>query len=154
MLEAQADCAAARRGSTGGSTQPMSNEIVLAIVAVAAIVGIYLLRHIIVLTFRLLVLAALVLAAIWVWEHRGEVIDAARPYLGGIGDRLGELALPDLPGLLDLLELFSDDDPSAPEDPATPEIAGIPEESEASDVREPPERFEEADRPGDPTAPE
>lgn len=126
----------------------MSNEITLAIIVVAAIVGIYLLRHIIVLAFRLLVLAALVLAAMWVWEHRGEVIDAGQPYLGGIGDRLGELGLP---GLLDLL---SDDDPSAPEDAALPEIAGIPEESEAPGVREPPERFEEPDSPEDPNAPE
>ena len=129
----------------------MSNEITLAIIVVAAIVGIYLLRHIIVLAFRLLVLAALVLAAMWVWEHRGEVIDAGQPYLGGIGDRLGELSLPGLPGLLDLL---SDDDPSAPEDAALPEIAGIPEESEAPGVREPPERFEEPDSPEDPNAPE
>ena len=126
----------------------MSNEITLAIIVVAAIVGIYLLRHIIVLAFRLLVLAGLVLAALWVWEHRDEVLDAAQPYLGGIGDRLGELDLPDLP------DLFPDQDPSASEDTAMPETAGIPEESEALDVREPPEHSEEPDSPEDPNAPE
>jgi len=69
--------------------EPLSNELVLVIVVAAALLGIYLLRHIIAFAFKLLAFAGLVLAGIWAWQHRAEILDVAAPYLGPIGDRLG-----------------------------------------------------------------
>ena len=81
----------------------MSDDILIAAVVIAVMVGIYLLRHVIVLAIRLVILAVLVL---WVWEHRGEIIDAAAPYLGAIGDLLEQLGMS---GMRDLLvDLLSD----------------------------------------------
>ena len=103
----------------------MSNEIVLAAVVVAAIVVIYLLRHVIALAVRLIILAALVLAGYWAWEHRGEIIDALEPYLGDFGERLRELDLPDLPGL--------SEEPGQPEDAPAPGTIGVVDDRAAPD---------------------
>lgn len=103
----------------------MSNELFLAAAAVAVVVGIYLLRHVIALAFRLVVLAALVLAGYWAWQHRTELVDAAEPWLGGFGDRIRELNLPDVPNLLDRLD-SSDEDAPAPADASAPADADAP----------------------------
>lgn len=117
----------------------MSNELLLAVAAVAVVVGIYLLRHVIALAFRLVVLAALVLAGYWAWQHRAELVDAAEPWLGGLGDRIRELNLPDVPGLLDLRDSSEDapapadaggiEDPGAAPDGEVLREAGDPERS-------------------------
>lgn len=106
----------------------MSNELSLAVAAVAVVVGIYLLRHVIALAFRLVVLAALVLAGYWAWQHRAELVDAAEPWLGGLGDRIRELNLPDVPGLLDLRD--SSEDAPAPADADAPEDPGAAPDGE------------------------
>ena len=106
----------------------MSNELFLAVAAVAVVVGIYLLRHVIALAFRLVVLAALVLAGYWAWQHRTELVDAAEPWLGGLGDRIRELNLPDVPGLLDLRD--SSEDAPAPADADAPEDPGAAPDGE------------------------
>lgn len=94
------------------------DPLVLAAVVVAVIVGIYLLRHVIVLAFRLMVLAALVLGLVWVWQHRGDLADAAGPYLRPVGERLGA---PDLSGVRNLLaDLLSDDDGNGSRDGSAP----------------------------------
>lgn len=100
----------------------MSNELFLAVAAVAVVVGIYLLRHVIALAFRLVVLAALVLAGYWAWQHRAELVGMAEPWLGGLGDRIRELNLPDVPGLLDLRD--SSEDAPAPASADAPADAG------------------------------
>ncbi len=93
--------------------EPLSNELVLVIVVAAVLVGIYLLRHIIAFAFKLIVFVGLVLAGVWVWQHRAEVVEAVRPWLGLVGDRLGEL---DLSSVRDMLaDLLSDEEPSAAE---------------------------------------
>ena len=56
-------------------------------------------RHVITLAVRLIVLAILVAVGYWAWQHRGDLLDAAEPYLGDLRDRLREMDLPDLPGL-------------------------------------------------------
>lgn len=84
--------------------EPTPDPLVLTAVVVAVIVGIYLLRHVIVLAFRLMVLAALVLGLVWVWQQRGDLMDAAGPYLRPVGERLGALSLSGVRHLLaDLL---------------------------------------------------
>ena len=118
----------------------MSNEIVLAAAVVAAIVVIYLLRHVIALAIRLIILAALVLAGYWAWENRGEIIEAVEPYLGDFGERLRELNLPDLPGL--------SGEPGGPEDARAPEITGVVDDDAAPDGLAAP------GRPADPAVPE
>lgn len=123
----------------------MSNEIVLAAVVVAAIVVIYLLRHVIALAFRLIILAALVLAGYWVWQNRAELIDAAEPYLGGVGDRFRELDLPDLPGL--------SGDGNEPEDAGALDVLGVVEELAPPEIRPDLDGSDNPDRPGDPIAP-
>ena len=126
----------------------MSNEIVLAAIVLAAIVLIYLLRHVIALAVRLIVLAALVLAGYWVWQHRGDLVDAAEPHLGGIGDRLRELDLPVLRDLLDGLDPSGE--PESPDDaviPAPDRVLQGPDERGVLETAEP-------DRSGDPTAPQ
>lgn len=108
------------------------DPLVLAAVAVAVIVGIYLLRHVIVLAFRLMVLAALVLGLVWVWQHRGDLADAAGPYLRPVGERLGAL---DLSGVRNLLtDLLSDEDGdgSAPAATVTVGPPGAAEDTEAA----------------------
>ena len=120
----------------------MSNEIVLVAVVVAAIVVIYLLRHVIALAFRLIILAALVLAGYWVWQNRADLIDAAEPYLGGLRD----LDVSDLPGL--------SGDGNEPEDADALDIRGVVEELVPPEVRpdlDPSD--DDPDRPGDPAAP-
>ena len=102
--------AAAARVSSGANIgtaaahSAMSNEIVVVAFVVAAIVAIYLLRHVIALAIRLIILAALVLAGYWAWQNRGELLDAAEPYLGGFGDRFRDLDAPALRNLLDDLD--------------------------------------------------
>ena len=108
------------------------DPLVLAAVAVAVIVGIYLLRHVIVLAFRLMVLAALVLGLVWVWQHRGDLADAAGPYLRPVGERLGAL---DLSGVRNLLtDLLSDEDGdgSAPAATVTVGPPGAAEDTETA----------------------
>lgn len=126
-------------GPPGPSDAAMSNELLLAVAAVAVVVGIYLLRHVIALAFRLVVLAALVLAGYWAWQNRAELVDAAEPWLGGLGDRIRELNLPDVPGLLDLRDSSEDapapadaggiEDPGAAPDGEVLREAGDPERS-------------------------
>lgn len=103
----------------------MSDELLLVAVVAAALVAIYLLRNVIVLALRLIVLAGLVLAGYWAWQHRAELIEAAPSWLGGLGDRLRAL---DLPVLSSLPELQGPSDgPDPPEDAGGPEITGVPE---------------------------
>ena len=118
----------------------MSNEIVVAVVV--AILAIYLLRHVITLGVRLIVLAILVFVGYWAWQHRGELIDAAEPYLGDFGDRLREMDLPDLPG-----RSGDADVPEGTAVPGTGEIMGIVEELVAPEGSSEPDGSEEPDRP-------
>ena len=140
--------------------EPLSNELVLVIVVAAVLVGIYLLRHIIAFAFKLIVFVGLVLAGVWVWQHRAEIVDAARPYLGPIGDRLGELDLSDVRGML--ADLLSDEEPSAAEatgvtvvtdaseDPGRPDVAGESASSAAPGGHEGPDGIDNPDNPDDP----
>ena len=91
----------------------LSNELVLVIVVAAVLLGIYLLRHIIAFAFKLIVFVGLVLAGVWAWQHRAEIADAVGPWLGRVGDRLGELDLSDIRGAL--ADVLSDEEPSAGE---------------------------------------
>lgn len=84
------------------------DQLVLVAAVAAVVVGIYLLRHVIVLAFRLVVLAAVVLALVWVWQHRGDLADAAEPLFGPVGDRLEGLDLSFVRGVL--TDLLSDGD--------------------------------------------
>ena len=132
---------------------PMSNELVLVAIVVVAVVAIYLLRHIIALAIRLIVLAGLVLGLVWAWQHRGELLDAVEPYLGPVGDRLGELDLSNVRALL--ADLLSDEDPAASEDDGMPATAGTVEQLEApgvTDEREPAEETGAAEESDDPEA--
>lgn len=90
---------------------PLSNDLVLVAVVAALLVSIYLLRHIIAFAFKLIVFVGLVLAGVWAWQHRAEIVDAARPWLGPVGDRLGGLDLSDVRSALS--DLFSNEEPSA-----------------------------------------
>lgn len=138
---------------------PLSDELVLVIVVAAALLGIYLLRHIIAFAFKLVVFVGLVLAGVWAWQHRAEIVDAIGPWLGAVGDRLGELDLPDVrDGLADLL---SDEEPSAGEatgvtgvaDPAEgPGGPAAPGEPGSSAARGDHEDLD--DNPDDPDGPE
>ena len=123
----------------------MSNELFLAAAAVAVVVGIYLLRHVIALAFRLVVLAALVLAGYWAWQHRAELVDAAEPWLGGLGDRIRELNLPDVPNLLDRPD--SSEDAPAPADADAPANPGGTEDPGAAPDGEVRRGTEDLERP-------
>ena len=126
----------------------LSNELVLVIVVAAVLLGIYLLRHIIAFAFKLIVFVGLVLAGVWAWQHRAGIVDAVRPWLGPVGDRLGELDLSDVRDML--ADLLSDEKSSAgettgvtvvtdaSEDPGRPVVAGEPGSS-AADGREGPD---------------
>ena len=128
---------------------PLSNELVLVVVVAAVLLGIYLLRHIIAFAFKLIVFVGLVLAGVWAWQHRTEIVDAVRPYIGPVGDRLGELDLSDVRGVL--ADLLSDEEPSAAEatggpgaadatgDPGGPAVPGEPGSSVAPDGHESPD---------------
>ena len=118
----------------------MSNELVLAAVVLAAVVAIYLLRHVIALAMRLIVLAGLVLGLVWAWQHRGELLDAVAPYLGPVGERLQELDLSNVRTLLG--DLISDAETDAPEDAGTP-ASTVTVERLAPEVSEEPETAEE-----------
>ena len=140
--------------------ETMSNEIVLVAVVLAAVVAIYLLRHIIALAIRLIVLAALVLGLVWAWQHRGELLDAVEPYLGPVGERLGEVDLSNVRALL--ADLLSDEEPDAPEDAGMPaaaetverlEAPGAPEELEAAEDTGTAEASDDAEEPDDPREP-
>ena len=116
--------------------EPLSNELVLVVVVAAVLVGIYLLRHVIAFAFKLIIFVGLVLAGVWVWQHRAELVDAVRPYLGPVGDRLGEL---DLSGVRAVLaDLLSDEEPSA---------------TETTDVTVVTDASEDPGRPGEPGSP-
>ena len=140
--------------------EPLSNELVLVIVVAAVLVGIYLLRHIIAFAFKLIVFVGLVLAGVWVWQHRAEVVEAVRPWLGLVGDRLGEL---DLSSVRDTLaDLLSDEEPNAAEatgvmvvtdaseDPGRPDVAGESASSTAPGGHEGPDGIDNPDNPDDP----
>ena len=141
--------------------EPLSNELVLVIVVAAVLLGIYLLRHIIAFAFKLVVFVGLVLAGVWAWQHRAEIVDAIGPWLGAVGDRLGELDLPDVrDGLADLL---SDEEPGAGEatgvtgvaDPAEgPGGPAAPGEPGSSAARGDPEDLDGIDNPDGPDGPE
>lgn len=144
------------------------DQLVLVAAVAAVVVGIYLLRHVIVLAFRLVVLAAVVLALVWVWQHRGDLADAAEPLLGPVGDRLEGLDLSFVRGVL--TDLLSDGDGVADGDGAqtgdrgvtddanTPTTGGAVEPIEAPGAAEGTETtVETAEEPrdrGDPNAPE
>ena len=121
----------------------MSNETVLIALVIAAIVAVYLLRHVIALAIRLIILGALVLGGYWAWQHRAELIDAAEPYLGGFGDRFRDLDPPALMNLLDGLD--PSEERSAPDDAGSAVTTGIVQEFE--DLRG-------ADGGDDPTVPD
>ena len=108
-----------------------NDQLVLAVVVFAAIVGIYLLRHVIVLAFRLIVLAAVVLALVWVWQHRSDLADAAEPWLGPVGERLGTLDLSFVRGVL--TDLLSDGDGSTPAG-GTGELSAAPDATEGTEA--------------------
>ena len=143
---------------------PLSNELVLVAVVAAFLVGIYLLRHIIAFAFKLIVFVGLVLAGVWAWQHRAEIVDAARPWLGPVGDRLGELDLSDVRSALS--DLLSDGEPSAAEttgvtggiDEAAglgrPDVPGGPGSSAAPGGREGLDGNDNPDAPGNPGDPE
>tara|TARA_Y100001951_G_C11265935_1_gene255524 strand:- start:438 stop:680 length:243 start_codon:yes stop_codon:yes gene_type:complete len=59
----------------------MESLIGLVVVLVALVVAVSLLRYVIVLAFRLAVLALLVIACLWVWQHHADLIRLAEPYL-------------------------------------------------------------------------
>lgn len=143
------------------------DQLVLVAAVAAVVVGIYLLRHVIVLAFRLVVLAAVVLALVWVWQHRGDLADAAEPLLGPVGDRLEGLDLSFVRGVL--TDLLSDGDGVADgdgaqtgdggfTDSASTPTAGAVEPTEAPGAAEGTETaVETAEEPrdrGDPNAPE
>ena len=112
--------------------EPLSNELVLVVVVAAVLLGIYLLRHIIAFAFKLIVFAGLILAGVWVWQHRAEVVDAVRPWLGPIGDRLGELDLSDVRGVL--ADLLSGEERSAGEATGVAGVIDASEDPERPDV--------------------
>ena len=112
--------------------EPLSNELVLAGAAAAALVGVYLLRHIIAFAFKLIVFVGLVLAGVWVWQHRAELVDAAAPYLRPVADRLGALHLSDVRHLL--ADLFSDEKPRAADDTGATGLAGVREDPEEPEL--------------------
>lgn len=137
---------------------PLSNELVLVIVVVAVLVGVYLLRHIIAFAFKLIVFVGLVLAGVWAWQHRAEIVDAVSPWLGSVGDHLGELDLSDVRGVL--TDLLSDEEPSmteatgvtvVTEGPADLDVPGEPGSTAAPNGQEDPGGI---DNPVDPDAPE
>ena len=140
------------------------DQLVLAAAVAAVVVGIYLLRHVIVLAFRLVVLAVVVLALVWVWQHRGDLADAAEPLLGPVGDRLEGLDLSFVRGVLtDLLSDGDGDgaqmgDGGAAEDTSAPTTDSAVEPTEAPGAAEgtetAPETAEEPRDRGDPNAPE
>ncbi len=144
--------------------EPLSNELVLVIVVAAVLLGVYLLRHIIAFAFKLIVFVGLVLAGVWVWQHRAEIVDAARPYLGPVGDRLGELDLSDVRGML--ADFLSDEQPGAAEttgvtvvtdaveDPGSPDVLGEPGSPAARDGHVAPDGIDNEDNPDDPDDPE
>ena len=143
---------------------PLSNELVLVAVVAAFLVGIYLLRHIIAFAFKLIVFVGLVLAGVWAWQHRAEIVDAARPWLGPVGDRLGELDLSDVRSALS--DLLSDGEPGAAEAtgvtggtgeaevPGRPDVPGEPGSSAAPGGREGLDGNDNPDDPGNPDDPE
>ena len=137
---------------------PLSNELVLVIVVAAVLLGIYLLRHIIAFAFKLIVLVGLVLAGVWAWQHRAEIVDAVRPWLGPVGDRLEELSLSDVRGML--ADLLSDEEQSAAEAAGVTVVTDPPEDPGRPDVPEEPgspaarNGHEEPDGIGNPDDPE
>jgi len=140
---------------------PLSNELVLVIVVAAVLVGIYLLRHIIAFAFKLIVFVGLVLAGVWAWQHRGEIVDAVRPWLGPVGEGLGELDLSAIRGML--ADLLSGEESGAGEatgvtgvaDPAEgPGGPAAPGEPGSSAARGDPEDLGGIDNPDDPDGPE
>lgn len=106
------------------------DQLVLVAAVAAVVVGIYLLRHVIVLAFRLVVLAAVVLALVWVWQHRGDLADAAEPLLGPVGDRLEGLDLSFVRGVL--TDLLSDGDGVADGDGAQTGDGGVTDDASTS----------------------
>ena len=138
---------------------PLSNELVLVIVVAAVLLGIYLLRHIIAFAFKLIVFVGLVLAGVWAWQHRAEIVDAVKPWLGPVGDRLREVDPSDVRGAL--ADLLSDEEPGAaeatggtdvtdaPEDPGRPDVPGEPGSS-AADGHEGPGGIDNPDIPRPP----
>ena len=143
--------------------EPLSNELVLVAVVAAFLVGIYLLRHIIAFAFKLIVFVGLVLAGVWAWQHRAEIVDAARPWLGPVGDRLGELDLSDVRSALS--DLLSDREPGAAETTGMtggidesgagrPDVPGEPGSSAVPGGREGLDGDDNPDAPGNPDDPE
>ncbi len=114
--------------------EPVSDQLVLVAVVAAVLLGIYLLRHIIAFAFKLIVFVGLVLAGVWAWQHRAALVDAAEPYLGPIGDRLGA---PDLSNFRNLLaDLLSDEEAGAADETGETEVTDVLPEPGGTDLRE------------------
>ena len=111
---------------------PLSNELVLVIVVAAVLLGIYLLRHIISFAFKLIVFVGLVLAGVWAWQHRAEIVEAVRPWLDPVGDRLREVDPSDVRGALE--DLLSDEEPGATETSGATGVTDALEDSGRPDV--------------------
>ena len=69
----------------------MESLIGLVVVFVAIGVAVFLLRHVIVFAFRLAVLALLIIAGLWVWQHRADLVRLAEPYLSDAATALEAL---------------------------------------------------------------
>tara|TARA_Y100001951_G_C11270473_1_gene258416 strand:+ start:192 stop:437 length:246 start_codon:yes stop_codon:yes gene_type:complete len=70
----------------------MESLIGLVVIVLVAIgVTLSLLRHVIVLAFQLAVFSLLVIAGLWVWQHRADVVRLAEPYLSDAATELETL---------------------------------------------------------------
>ena len=63
----------------------------IGLVVVAIGSAVFLLRHVIVLAFQLAVFSLLVIAGLWVWQHRADVVRLAEPYLSDAATELETL---------------------------------------------------------------
>ena len=69
----------------------MESLIGLVVVLVALVVAVSLLRYVIVLAFQLAVLALLVIAGLWAWQHHADLVRLAEPYLSDAATALETL---------------------------------------------------------------
>ena len=69
----------------------MESRIGLVVVFVAIGVAVFLFRYVIVLAFRLAVLSLLVIAGLWVWQNRADMVHLAEPYLSDAATALETL---------------------------------------------------------------
>ena len=74
----------------------MESLIGLVVIFIAIGIALSLLRHVIVFTFRLavlamLVIAILVIAGLWAWQHHADLVRLAEPYLSDAATALEAL---------------------------------------------------------------